>query len=283
MPLSGGTPTQVHAQIAIEDITVISGKVYTLTWRTGRPSEIWEYDPLTNMTRTLGTAYPEGQALGVFNNNLLLGTQAGDLYTVDVNTGLHVFLVSTGQGPILAIGSRQGSPLFSFATGKSLFRFPNVAVPIYTSATGTIEDITVGIHDQASFLAFGRGCPDGARPAVSASGLPSIGNSSFTLFVGSAPPSSPGAMLIGASRQVWLGTPLPMSLGSIGMTGCTLYTDVFATAGFVSDGAGLGSVRLPIPAFQWKGGHFTGEFVVLSPGANPLGVAASDGFEGIVR
>jgi len=174
---------------------------------------------------------------------------------------------------------------FYFTNSQSeLYKFPNVTTPIYV-AGGTITDLKFGLWDQASALVYGTGCAgsSGTTPSCVPSGLPTIGNSSFSLDVQDAPASAPGTLLLGTNRQVFGGQQLPFSLDAIGMMGCTLETDVLLTLGVTADAAGMASVGVPIPLFQWKGGRFTAQYFFLDAAANNLGVISSDAVEGIVR
>jgi hypothetical protein len=104
-------------------------------------------------------------------------------------------------------------------------------------------------HVAGSFTRFCSGCPGtaGRIPAHGGSGTPEIGNA-ITLGISNAVGNAGGAMYIGASRTNYLGFPLPLNLGFIGMgPTCLLCVSVDISIGFATNGAGVGSVVVPLP------------------------------------
>ncbi|HLU40400.1 MAG TPA: hypothetical protein VK081_13525 [Planctomycetota bacterium] len=148
-----------------------------------------------------------------------------------------------------------------------------------------MNDIAYSTVDLSSFLTFGDGC--GSAPTggyQSPVGSPSIGNSSFAVDLLGGQPSAPAIFVFGASRTMFAGGLLPLRLDFVGMTGCSLYTDVIVTAGLGLDGSGGARLPLPIPGVnRVRGQHFTTQWFWIDPAANPASVAASDGGEIIVR
>lgn len=83
------------------------------------------------------------------------------------------------------------------------------------------------------------------------------------------------ALAIGFGDQTYGGSPLPLSLGSIGMPGCTLNIDPHAFFAFQVAGT-TGTLSIPIPMQQsLVGTMFFQQAFMSAPGANPLGVLAS--------
>ncbi|MEZ5962537.1 MAG: hypothetical protein R3F56_01705 [Planctomycetota bacterium] len=124
----------------------------------------------------------------------------------------------------------------------------------------------------ASFTRIGTGCPISLPVTLfaSAASRPAIGTN-FDMIVGEAPTApSAGAMIYGTQVN---GT----SLSPIGMTGCALYSAAAFTQPFVVQGR-YSVVTLPIPATSsLVGAFFFNQAALVAPGANPLGVVASNG------
>jgi Galactose oxidase, central domain len=101
--------------------------------------------------------------------------------------------------------------------------------------------------DQASYALFGAGCPGSAGvPDLSALSLPAVGTT-FSLQLANLA-ATPGLayFAFGLSNTTWIGMPLPRSLASFGMPGCTGYVSVDggALVGTTAGGA-LWSLAIP--------------------------------------
>jgi Galactose oxidase, central domain len=99
-----------------------------------------------------------------------------------------------------------------------------------------------------SFKSYGSACGPQPLPILTspATGLPNLGRS-FVLQASNAPSNSSfGLMSFGASKTLLGNFPLPISLSSLGMTGCTLYQSQDVAWTFPIS-AGAGQVTLPIP------------------------------------
>lgn len=124
----------------------------------------------------------------------------------------------------------------------------------------------------AGFFELGAGCPaslpvtlfaaSGSRPAI---------GTNFDMIVGEAP-SAPGAgvMLYGGAAG-------GISLGGLGMPGCTLYAAGDVVVPFPIQGR-YSVVTLPIPLVQTLvGGVLHGQAALVAPGTNARGIVTSNG------
>jgi hypothetical protein len=147
------------------------------------------------------------------------------------------------------------------------------------------ERITVQ-DPQAKWVAFGAGCTGTAGTPVlapDAGQLPWIGEA-FTTKLGNVPASALRVPfgLLGVSKTNWNGIPLPVDLGSIGMPGCTLFTSAELVA-TLSAPSGVATWTLPIPPEPaFVGSRLWQQAVVLDPGANVLGMSASNAGEAYI-
>ena len=289
-PLGGGNGMLLAALPNAHDLAVIGTKVYVSSYLAATPTTILEHDTMSKVTRTVGTSYPPLQAIAAYAGSLLLaGTDAGDLLLIDLTTGTAAPFLQPKQGAIVAVAVSPTSGAAYFATAAN----PTNAVwsafaptaPLYTTPV-RITDLDVGVHAQASLLVFGQGCSgsSAAAPYMDPIGVPALGNASFVVRAAGAMPTRPAALVLGQSRTRFGAVPLPFDLVAIRMPGCFLYTDALITLGGVVDAAGVAQVPVPIPNQPFlTGGHLTGQLLVLDPQAVPLGLALSDGTEGIVR
>ncbi len=136
------------------------------------------------------------------------------------------------------------------------------------NATAVSDTIRYAILPQV----FGAGCAGAAgTPDISVSGIPTLGGS---MTIASTPTSAATSSLyLGFQSQSWLGLPLPLDLGLVGIAGCSVHVslDIALYSGPNAP------IPLPIPAdplfgdaevfFQWI--HFadpSGRLLVPSPG-----------------
>lgn len=136
----------------------------------------------------------------------------------------------------------------------------------------------------ADFRPFGAAC-EGADgpPVLLGDGGPQI-NNFFRVRIENIGASPAVAVTLGLSDTVWNGLPLPIDLGLIGMDGCKLYTDMQVTTPATISGTGFAVWGFPVPNDQaLVGGVFFAQAFVLAPGANRLGVIATNAGKGIVR
>ncbi len=146
--------------------------------------------------------------------------------------------------------------------------------PFVTSNTG-MQSWHYGAVHQASTRAFGTACAGSAGlPSLAVEGRPWLGDV-LTFDVSPLPPTAPVAILFGVSDAHWQGVPLPLSLGSLGMPGCELFTSVDVGVGMTTLGTHA-TLSLPIPMVASLAGStaFAQAFVADAM-ANAAGVVAT--------
>lgn len=123
-----------------------------------------------------------------------------------------------------------------------------------------------------SFTAFGTACKgsNNLLPVHTASapkGYPFLGDTT-TYQLSSARANTGVALYFGASNTVWGTTPLPLSLGSIGIPGCTLYVSVDASISLTTNAGGVASLSATVPNNPaLVGGTFYTQFAIVDIGA----------------
>ncbi len=134
------------------------------------------------------------------------------------------------------------------------------------------------------YESFGAGCVGSARtrPELGWFGLPAVG-ANFIVHLYNALPSSIAVLTIGDSDTTWLGSPLPLSLASLGAPNCNALCSVVASIVVGIDVTGETNVTLPFPPTpSIAGWRFFDQWWVLDPNANAFGFALSNGGRGIV-
>jgi hypothetical protein len=150
------------------------------------------------------------------------------------------------------------------------------------SSSGNLGDTWEGSFPIPFFTNFGAGCPG-------TQGVPTLNlvpgqeprlGSMFQLEFSNLPALQTAFLQIGASRMSWNGVALPMSLGQIGMPGCSLYVspDVFVPLVNLT-GSVRWQMRIPEDP-SLVGGQFYVQGFVADNQANPLGMIASAAGEG---
>jgi hypothetical protein len=105
--------------------------------------------------------------------------------------------------------------------------------------------------------------------------IPRIG-STYDITLASAPSNTPAAMFTGFSDQTWIETGIPLPFALPGMGSCTFQVSLDLTDSRLTDGAGKTSAPLTIPnAPILTGLQLYHQWLVLDPGANPLGLTTS--------
>ncbi len=264
-------------------------------------SAIYEWNTLLGTSRVVASNLTQNlRSMAAVAGTLLVGDDAGTVYSVDLVTGALTPTISTGLGlPIVAIASKGGSgdPTYlgvqdTDGMGNRVDRIYDAAnlssaIWSYTaSASGGIQQVWVGTDPNAIQLAFGEGCATSVMttPRHAYLGSPSLGNSSFAIGLADALPGAPSALQIGISRTVWSGGALPFDLSVIGMTGCSLYTEPVLSFGALTDAAGAASVPVPVPGTPATlGAYIISQWAILDTPANPFGIVSSDGEQNIVK
>lgn len=155
-------------------------------------------------------------------------------------------------------GGNSGSPVIDDATG--------LAIAVHThggcgSSSSSCNSGTSVLHSafaqairnacggtSAAFTTFGIGCAgsNGARPALSATGLPRLGTT-YTVRLAGALPRTNAVLVVGDSDKKWLDLPLPARLDAIGARGCTLYVSVDDDFAAITDASGRSSADVFVP------------------------------------
>ena len=156
------------------------------------------------------------------------------------------------------------------------------SVPLSTSARKTVLAsalVLLALPAAASgqtpgeFAEYGTGCSGFGTsvPLLTVSALPNIG-ARYPLHLTRATPSSPSVLSFGGSS-------LNFDLSLLGAPGCAILAS--SDRGSIAphtDALGSVEVSLLIPDLATLLGYtFHNQFLVLSPGANPLGIIASNG------
>jgi len=154
--------------------------------------------------------------------------------------------------------------------------FPDVAV------ASDQFGLSVWLNQRTGFSRFGKG-GGGSLPSTpamgSAGGRPALGNAAFTWTLDRAPAGKPAFLFIGLSKRHVFGFPvLPIDLGPSGAPGCSLLVEPRALLATATDGQGQARMPTPIPGDPRLLGMVAfGQWGILEPSANALGVVVSDG------
>ena len=134
---------------------------------------------------------------------------------------------------------------------------------------------------------FGAVCPGsgGVVPRIStAGGVPSAaaGNPSFSIVLSRARPSAIAVLILGDSNTSWLGLPLPINLGFLGMPACSLSVAHGAAVVTATTAGGIEFIPAPVPQsagligltlyFQW---YVVDPGPAAFPGAMTQGLAVT--------
>lgn len=179
-----------------------------------------------------------------------------------------------------------------FTLGRTARLF-TVNNPIARTAATTSANTGLAIrflYEEALSWPYGSGClGEGGRVPSHAvdGGLPTPGNSAYTMLLADAAVQSSAAFLIGGSDTAWNGTPLPFDLAPFGGVGCSLLVDLVATASVSTVGGapGTGIARLPFPLpaqSSYVGASFYSQWLVFDPGASNGVLAVSNAIRHIV-
>lgn len=96
--------------------------------------------------------------------------------------------------------------------------------------------------------------------------------------IAALPPNQAAVLLIGTSASDWLGVPLPLSLGPLGLSGCDLYVSPDMTIGFPT-GVGRAAAAFSVPAHPALAAQpLFFQAVSNQPGLNSAGVAYGRGY-----
>jgi hypothetical protein len=161
---------------------------------------------------------------------------------------------------------------FTLPTAAWVFNGPNFLVQCKSYGTGSVniwrmdrffERATVG-----EAITWGTACS--TATVSSTSTAPSyMPGSSITFTLAGAAPSQPAFAFLGFDATRLSGTiPLPVDLGLIGATGCTLLVDTLVTLPNATDAAGAASFLLPLPGAGVSGAGFGVQWLYVDPNAS---------------
>jgi len=87
-----------------------------------------------------------------------------------------------------------------------------------------------------------------------------------------------GALFLGGSNTMWNSVPLPIGLGPLGASGCSILASGEIIAPVVVDATGAAALTIAIPdVAALVGAAFYNQFYIADPLANGLGLAWSNG------
>jgi len=121
------------------------------------------------------------------------------------------------------------------------------------------------------------GCPPNMNRLYGSAPNPGAGSVKLHLF--GAPKSTGAIAYLGGNTSTWNGAPLPLNLGFMGMSSCSIYTDLSFPIFAQTDLAGLSTVTIPVPgSATYVGATVYNQWAILDPRVNPsMGFALSDG------
>ncbi|MCC6670701.1 MAG: DUF4397 domain-containing protein [Planctomycetes bacterium] len=169
-----------------------------------------------------------------------------------------------------------GSAVFGPADLVLQSRVHTIVYAIGSLAGGTFRLFVQSIDlNPVSFAAEGVAC--GASRIASSVSNPELGET-FEFVLDGARPNVPGMLLVGVSSTRLGGLVLPLDLGYLGATGCTLYTSGEVMLPLTTDGAGRATYRAAAPGFlAGTRGSAYAQFIHMAQGANPFGMQLSNG------
>lgn len=116
-----------------------------------------------------------------------------------------------------------------------------------------------------------------STPAMGNRGLPVLGTT-FSVDLNFARPSSAAIHFIGISNSAMGPLPLPLYLGGLGASGCSLLVSPDFGFAVPISSSGFGSISFNIPNVNaLEGGRIYHQWIVVDPPGNTLGLIFSDG------
>ncbi len=295
--------------------TAIGTKVYVAMFDSGsvatNSGAVVEFDTVTNTPRVF-MQLPQGKyqtgPTTFFNtgivhalpdatnpNQIVLLGVYGDLLYVDVTTGTvtrHDFTGPAGatagttatnltnsfayrpEGRDFVVGSRDGFAE-AIADGRSAEKIVGGVGSSATPSQNSIGGIAHVPATQGLDETIGAGCPGTGGFALTTfdTGLPAAGNAAFRAATYSGTGGDLCALILGTTNT-------PIDLTILGMTGCTLRTNLVVTIGATLSGTGNGvgtaSILLPIPATGAGAVLYTQWAEVQATPTNTLGIVLSN-------
>lgn len=169
------------------------------------------------------------------------------------------------------VGGIRPAPQF----GAQMTYDPQRACIVLFGNDGTWE---YGPSQMASCVPYGLGCGAGATPVLASDrgSVPWLGGT-FQSKLTNLGSSGPGFVMLGDSKSVWGSYALPLDLGFIGMTNCSLLANPLLSFG-VGNVGGSASWSLTLPNYQrYAGASLYAQGGGMNGSANPLGIVVSNG------
>ncbi|MBK8976323.1 MAG: hypothetical protein IPM29_10365 [Planctomycetes bacterium] len=200
--------------------------------------------------------------------------------------------VILGGGPLALDPDPNVWKSFSFTTvtGNDVAGGVTLQLAAITgAATGSVsnvcfDNVSVTVSRPAVtavFSSFGAGCAGSAgTPALAVSQLPWFG-SSFQVDLRNLAGNAGAVLFLGISNTQFGSSALPLDLGIIGMTGCTLYSSNEISLATTAS-AGTATFSIPLTSPSLIGVQFFNQGLAIDPSANPTGVVVSDAARAVV-
>jgi hypothetical protein len=264
VPKAGGTTATLVNVAGAVDLAVSEPRIWVAADGAGQAVPIVEFDLTTGTSRAIGSFVGvRSIAASPLGNELCLGFDTGDLQRVDATTGAVLTTLPTGLGPITAVGYTRFATLV-WTDGTDLWSEVAPAAPVFTSST-TILDFGVARAPTASVIPFGRGCGSGSSASQASNGVPTLGNSAWSLGLRHGPVNAFALFALGTDRVFAsaLGVALPFDLAAFGAPGCPLLVDPLALVFHATSGSGSADQALAIPnAPALAGTELSGQWLV---------------------
>jgi hypothetical protein len=208
-----------------------------------------------------GTGTPFVSGLGGFVSGIQFDPQNGDVLATVLTVNRVIRVTAAGvisdvcppfsvPGPNALDLDQNGDLIAGGGTGQ-VYRIPRSGgAPVFllgnTQPFGNVNGIAV-VGGGGYGRAFGTACNASFGPAtLQASGQFRIG-ATVTLTSANHQAGAAGVLILGLSRDSYLGIPLPFSLdSSLGTAGCSLYVSADVTFAGVAVGTGPASLAFPI-------------------------------------
>jgi hypothetical protein len=150
-----------------------------------------------------------------------------------------------------------------------------------TSGTGSVYNAPLLrlCVDHPEVSLHGHNCPGtgGTAPLLGITGVPTPG-AQPTFWLSNAPPNGIAIAAYGFDNE----PPFPVNLTPFGATGCVQYFPLVLLEPVLTNGLGIGQHALPLSSSPSVVGNIIlGQYFVLDPGANALGITASNAHDAV--
>ena len=255
-----------------------------------RLNDTWEWDGSDWTSRTSQVTPPyrlyASLAYDAARSRTVLFGGAIDQYTSWADTWEWDGSAWTVRSPLTSPRSRTASLAYDSARGRTvLFGGARVITLLVATAPYAYADTWVYASLlPGSYTPFGSGCAGSAGTPQLGAGLGQLpyAGGPFTIEVSHVPASALVFLNFGFSNTAWGATPLPLSLGGVGMPGCAVLASPDFARVLVAAG-GTASTTIAIPAVaSLQGLVFYNQALVFDAPANPAGLTVSDAAVGTV-